>query len=135
MSKFNRAKRNLIILKIFELMENAEKHNYTLTIVDVPKYIVRFFRNCGLDDYLTRGRASWDVLTNDITILGSHHYKIESSLDVGQHVSFYKIKQEIDDYISGGPMLEEYYHIIQDIPSSSFLSYNNFSGGLLHVTR
>lgn len=108
MSKFSRAKKNLIILKIFEIKEYAEKTDNTITIVDVPKWVVKFFRNCGLEDYLTEGIVSWDVQTYDITILGNHHSAIKSSPNEGTHINFYKIKEEIDDYCKG-ICKEDYY--------------------------
>lgn len=108
MSKFSRAKKNLIILKIFEIKEYAEKMDYDITIVDVPKWVVKFFRNCGLEDYLTKGTVECDVQTYDITILGMHHFAIKNSLNVGTHINFYKIKEEIDDYCKG-ICKEDYY--------------------------
>lgn len=108
MSKFSRAKKNLIILKIFEIKEYAEKNDNTITIVNVPKWVVKFFRDCGLEDYLTKGTVAWDVPTNDITILGNHHFAIKNSINVGTQISFYKIKEEIDDYCKG-ICKEDYY--------------------------
>ena len=92
-------------------MEDANKKNYTLTIVDIPKYVYRFFMKCGLDDYLTRGVVSWDVPVNDITILGNHHFKIKTSLSIGIHINFYSIEEEINDYASGKNMKDNYYHL------------------------
>lgn len=120
MSKFSRAKKNLIILKIFEIKEYAEKTDNTITIVDVPKWVVKFFRNSGLEDYLTKGTVSWDVPCNDITILGMHHFAIKSSLDVGTHISFYKIKEEIDDYCKG--IYKEGYYTLPKEHRNRFLT-------------
>ena len=108
MSKFSRAKKNLILLKIFEIKEYAEKTDNTITIDNVPKWVVKFFRDCGLEDYLTRGIISWDTECDDITILGNHHFAIKNTIVEGTHINFYKIKEEINDYCKG-ICREEYY--------------------------
>lgn len=82
--RYDKVKKNIIILKILDYIIDAQRENYILSIYDLPKYVIDYFNKYQLDDYLSIYEIY--VINNSkyridkqnkysITVLGNKHNK------------------------------------------------------------